>query len=72
MLMGVPVADFRIINHGTICILQALTEVAENWVSEYLPADATTWGQNGIVVEPRYVDPIIDGIVADGLEVAHG
>jgi hypothetical protein len=29
--------------------------------------DATTWGPNGTVIEPRYVQDIVDGIHADGL-----
>jgi hypothetical protein len=33
-----------------------------------LPADAQTWG-SATVVEPRYVEPILDGMITDGLEV---
>lgn len=61
--------DFSVSHHGSLCILTALTEAAESWVDEHLPANAQTWGRNGIVVEPRYIGPIIEGIVDDGLEV---
>jgi hypothetical protein len=61
--------DFRVVDHGSICILHALTEAAEEWVNEHLPADAQTWGTNGTVVEPRYIAPIIEGILADCLDV---
>jgi len=62
-------ADFTVTNHGSIRILQALTEAAEDWVDEHIPSDAQTWGRNGIVVEPRYIGNIIDGIEGDGLTV---
>lgn len=62
-------ADFRLDNHGSVVILHALTQVAEQWVEDYLPADRLTWGRTGTVVEPRYVGDIVDGIQNDGLEI---
>ena len=61
--------DFDVSNHGSICLLTPLTEAAQAWVAEHLPEDAMTWGQNSIVVEPRYIEDILDGIVADGLSI---
>lgn len=61
--------DFLVQNHGSICILQALTEAAKDWVNEHLPEDAQTWGTNGTMVEPRYLQPILAGIEADGLSI---
>lgn len=62
--------DFRLSNHGSICILFAVTAAAQQWVAEHLPEDAQTWGRNGTVVEPRYVGDIVDGIEADGMVVS--
>jgi hypothetical protein len=62
--------DFLVANHGSILILHALTATAREWVDENLPSDAMTWGRNGIVVEPRYIGDIVEGIRADGLEVS--
>lgn len=59
--------DFIVIDHGSICILQALTEEVQAWVDQHLPADAQTWGPHGTVIEPRYLPPILDGIADDGL-----
>lgn len=61
--------DFELHDHGSVCILFAKTKAAEAWVDEHLPADAQTWGVNGIVIEPRYVEAIATGIIADGLEI---
>jgi hypothetical protein len=61
--------DFIVSNHGSIFILQALTEEARQWVADHLPDDALTWGQGGTVVEHRYIADIVDGIRGDGLSV---
>lgn len=63
-------ADFTVFDHGSIVILNALTEQAQAWVDEHLPEDRLTWGVNGVVIEPRYVDAIIEGIIDAGLDVA--
>ena len=62
-------ADFTTTNHGSIVVLNAISAEAERWCTEYLPIDTPLWGSNGYVIEPRYLEPIIDGIYADGLTV---
>lgn len=62
--------DFIISDHGSILILNAISEEAKEWASDNLPDDAQTWGPHGTVVEPRYIGPIIDGIQADGLTIS--
>jgi len=61
--------DFIVLDHGSICVLTALSDEAQAWVDEHLPEDAQIWGPNGTVIEPRYLPPILDGIEADGLTV---
>ena len=61
--------DFKLENHGSLFLLRPLNPVARNWMSENLPVDEPEtqfWG-DAIVIEPRYVAPIVDGIVGDGL-----
>lgn len=60
--------DVRVDNHGSIMLLNPLTQAGEAWMDEHLPADALTFG-GGIVVEPRYVGDIVNGMREDGLEV---
>ena len=60
--------DFTLQNEGTIYILTPHSEAAQEWVDEYLPDDAMTWG-TGIIVEHRYIETIATAIVADGLEI---
>lgn len=62
-------ADFRFQNEGSVTILHADSERAKQWIEEHLPAQRTTWGPNGTVIEPRYANDILDGIADDGLDV---
>lgn len=59
--------DFDFADHGSVTILTPLSEAAREWCSEYLPGDATRWGADGYVIEPRYVAPILSGINQAGL-----
>ena len=58
--------DISVINHGSIVILQPLSEAARGWFDEHIPDDAL-WFAGGLVVEPRYVEDILVGASEDGL-----
>ena len=60
--------DFFFDDHGSVTVLTPLTVAAWDWVVEHIPDDAPTFGR-GIVIEPRYVSAILEGIDLDGLEV---
>jgi hypothetical protein len=63
------VPDFALANHGSLFLLRPLNASAKTWMNEHLPMDSEEtqfWGE-AIVIEPRYVSPIVDGIIADGL-----
>lgn len=65
-----PDIDFNVVHHGSIVLLTPLTPAAHAWAEEFLPDDAQTWGPGSVVVEPRYIADIVDGIRGDGLTVA--
>jgi len=61
--------DFKLENCGSLFLLRPLSSAAKEWMREHLPLDAPEtqfWGE-AIVIESRYVAPIVDGIVGDGL-----
>jgi hypothetical protein len=60
--------DFAVENHGTIILLQPLTRAATEWIANNLPADRLHYA-GAVVIEPRYLAAIVEGIRADGLEV---
>lgn len=60
---------FEIENHGSLCLLRPLNPVATHWMQENLPMrnpETQFWG-SAIIIEPRYLGPIVDGIIGDGL-----
>jgi hypothetical protein len=63
-------ADFSFQDESSICLLIPHNELARSWIDENIGPD------NGfqpyyptIVIEPRFVRPIIEGIQNDGMEV---
>ena len=61
-------ADVKIENHGSLVLIQPLTEAASDWLDENISEDAQLFG-GAVVVEPRYVEAIVEGMQNDGLEV---
>jgi len=61
--------DFTLQDHGSIFLLVPNTADAQDWAADHLPTDAQFFGK-GVAIEPRYVEPIVNGIVADGLTIA--
>jgi len=63
--------DFSCENHGSTFLLRPLSESAKIWVEENLP-DEAQWFGDAVVVEHRYIWPILEGIENDGLVVTRG
>jgi hypothetical protein len=61
-------ADFTVRDEGTLFLLFPESEAAEKWAEEQIEDGALTWAA-AIVVEPRYLPDILDGIRIDGLTV---
>lgn len=60
--------DFRLHNSGSIILLTPLSAAADEWVEEHLPDDLLMFGAS-IAIEPRYIEPIIAGLIEDGLSI---
>src|SRR5262245_53702770 len=60
--------DFELSGGGTVYLLRPVSLAAHDWVQDHLPADAT-WFGGAIVVEHRYIGPLIGGAIGDGLVV---
>jgi hypothetical protein len=62
--------DFRVENYGSIFLLRPDTEAAKSWVEEHVGEDngyQPYWPT--VLIEPRYVANIVEGIKSDGLAV---
>jgi hypothetical protein len=62
--------DLSISDHGSIMLLQPHTDAGRDWIGEYIPEDAMTWGETAVVIEHRFILPIIAACIGDGLVVA--
>lgn len=63
--------DVIIQNEGNIFILWAVTDKGTTWLEANV-ASAQRWGVSGFVVEHRYVNDVIAGMIESGLKVASG
>jgi len=61
--------DFQVENHGSIVLLRPMSDAGREWAEQYLPDDAPMFGL-AYAIEHRYIGDIVEGIRADGLEVA--
>lgn len=66
-----PINDFRLQNAGSIVLLHPLTPSAVEWVNEYIGENSGYQPQwPSVLIEPRYVEPILQGIADAGMSVA--
>ena len=63
------VVDVEVQNHGSLMVFNLNTADAQEWVEEHVGGETTWWGENGLVVEPRYAQDLAAGMVGDGLVV---
>lgn len=63
-----PEQDIVVRNEGSIVLLCPKTPTAESWLEEHLDPDALMYGP-AYCVEPRYVAPIVEGAIEDGLKI---
>ena len=61
-------ADFEVLNHGTIVQVIALTDEAKDWINDNVDAPSYMWNGTILNIEHRMAGDIIAGMEADGLE----
>lgn len=62
-------SDFLFSDHGSICLLTPASETAKAWLSANVQDESANWFGNSLAIEPRYMDAIAEGIMADGLTI---
>jgi hypothetical protein len=58
-------SDIEIENHGSIWLVRPLTQHATEWLHVNVQADAQ-WFGGALVVEPRYVANLVNGLSEEG------
>jgi hypothetical protein len=61
-------ADIQARDEGTLWLVKPLSAAGKNWLDENIQDEALVWG-DAIVIEHGFIQSVIEGIVADGLEV---
>jgi hypothetical protein len=56
-------------DHGSLWLLRPITEAGRDWLHEHT-GDEAQWFGSALVVEPRYVADIVQGMQEEGLAVA--
>lgn len=62
-------ADIRIINQGTVTGMRPLSEEAKQWMDDNVHSEGWQWLGKTLWVDHRYVDNLIDGMIAGGLSL---
>lgn len=62
--------DIEAADMGSIVLLTPLTEEGRNWIGDNCQAESWQWLGNGLCVDHRYADAILEGAEADGLAIA--
>jgi hypothetical protein len=58
--------DVLVQDEGTIVLVRPVSAAARDWITQNVDPDAF-WFGGGLVVEHRYVAPLIEGMSAAGL-----
>jgi hypothetical protein len=58
--------DIRCENHGSLVLVRAMTEEGSAWIAEHVDPEAVWWA-GALVVEPRCLVPLLQGMEFDGL-----
>ena len=60
--------DIMIARHASVVLVHPLSPAGVTWIVDHVYHETQRWC-NAIVVEPRAVDALVEGMVADGLSV---
>ena len=60
--------DIWILPQGTLALVRPLTQRASEWISRHAQDDSQWFGP-ALVIEHHYVPKLLNGMIADGLQV---
>jgi hypothetical protein len=61
-----PTMDVQFENHGSLWLARPLTTAGKAWIENNI-SDEAQWFGLALVIEPRYVPDIVEGMANDGL-----
>jgi len=60
--------DIWILPQGTMALVRPLTKKASEWISQHLH-DHSQWFGPAFLIDQHYIPNLLDGMIADGLQV---
>jgi hypothetical protein len=63
-----PQPDITFVDHGSVVLVTGHSKAAKEHLADRMPDDAQRWG-GGYVVEPRYVDLIVEDVLSHDFTV---
>lgn len=67
--LQLDVADATVEQHGSLILVREHTDAARDWIRDNVQDGALYLG-GSLVVEPRYVEALVAGMIAAGLVIA--
>ena len=61
-----PSADFSVSYHGTITLLEPLTQACREWLCDNVSVEDWQWFGPRLAVEPRYLDYLVGALNEEG------
>lgn len=61
--------DVRLSFHGSIVLLSPETDIARDWIEAHIDTEAAQFWAGALAVEPRYLEPILEGMREEGLRI---
>lgn len=61
--------DFFVEEHGSVVLLRPLNAAAIEWLNKNVQSEGWQWFGGALAVEPRYLEPLLEGIGEAGFTV---
>lgn len=61
--------DVTITDHGSISVVTGITGIGKSHLEDRMPDEVQMWGK-GYVVEPRFLDAIVEDLLSHDMTVA--
>jgi hypothetical protein len=63
--------DIQFSRHGSLFLARPVSDLGQWWLEGHMTSEALWWA-DGVVIAPHYVEPILEHMQEDGLEITTG
>lgn len=62
-------SDVRVESDSSMVLITPVSYVGRQWIDENIQAEGWQWLGGSLAVDKRYAEPIVNGMLNDGLDV---